>query len=325
MNDVSFPYVVLRNWERLPYDVVLGDHSDLDLLVYDFGHWKELFPQAIQEYPYPRVRFKVPVDDSYIYCDVRHVGDDYYPEDFEKAILDTREWNERGFYTPNPIHHRIALAYHCVHHKGMISDNYRKYIGNATLKDLSDALKASSVGWIRPRDLSVGDFNGYWKGATSIVSKGDGKILKTQVSYKDYPLIPNEYRILNLLNSHHFPKVYSLDIENKTIEIEDCGIPILDNLPEDWKFQLAEIARCLKEAKVTHRDIKLDNLMVKDGIVKLIDFGWAILEGEKEEKEAPSCLGFPNRPSWGFDDVYSINRVIKQIEFELEERLEKSA
>lgn len=325
MNEVSFPYVVLRNWERLPYDVALGEHSDLDLLVYDFGHWKEIFPEAKAEYQYPRVRFKVPIDDSYIYVDVRHVGDDYYPEEFEKAILSTREWNERGFYTPNPIHHRIALAYHVVHHKAMMSDNYRRFLGNVTIAELAECLKSSHVGWIQPKDLSVGSYNGYWKGATSIVNRKDGKILKKQVSYLDYPLVSNEYRILSDLYSAHFPKAYSLDIEAREIEIEDCGTPLLDALPDDWKFQLAEIVRELASASVTHRDIKLDNLMVKDGIVKLIDFGWAIKSGEKEDKEAPSCLGFPNRPSWGFDDIYSMNRVIKQIEFELEEREVKTA
>lgn len=323
MNDVSFPYVVLRNWEKLPYDVSLGEHSDLDLLVYDFAHWKEIFPEAKAEYSYPRVRFKMPIDDSYIYVDVRHIGDDYYPEEFEKAILATREWNERGFYTPNPIHHRIALAYHCVHHKAMISDNYRRYIGNAELSEMLEVLRASTVGWVPPKDKTVGSFNGYWKGATSIVSKDDGRVVKKQVSYLDYPLVANEFRLLSDANSPHFPKVFLYDAESRTIVIEDCGEPLLSALPDDWKFQLAEIVRYLKEHSITHRDIKLDNLMVKDGIIKLIDFGWAIKTGEKEEKEAPSCLGFPNKPSWGFDDIYSTNCVIKQIAFELEEREEK--
>ena len=61
MNEVSFPYVVLRNFDNLPYDYVLGEHSDLDLLVYDLDHWKELFPKAKPEFPFPRVRMQLPV------------------------------------------------------------------------------------------------------------------------------------------------------------------------------------------------------------------------------------------------------------------------
>ncbi len=321
MNDISFPYVVLRNWERLPYDVTLGEHSDLDLLVYDFDHWKEIFPKAEAEFKYPRVRFKVPIDDSYIYVDVRHIGDNYYPLELEHAILDTREFNVRGFYTPNPLHHRIALAYHIVHHKAMISDNYKKYIGDASIPELLEVLKSSNVGWIAPKDLTVGSFNGYWKGATSIVHKSEGRIIKKQVSYNDYDLIANEYQILGHINSKHFPKVFSHDPVLRTIEIEDCGVPILDEIPDDWKEQLDSILNDLKLHEVIHRDIKLDNLMVKDGIIRLIDFGWAKFKNEEESKQVPSCLGYPNKPSWGFSDEYSIGSVIRQIDFQLEERI----
>ncbi len=69
MNDVSFDYVVLRNFENLPDSVEFGDHSDLDLLVYDFNHWREIFPEAKAEFPLPRVRFKVTIGDTYIFVD----------------------------------------------------------------------------------------------------------------------------------------------------------------------------------------------------------------------------------------------------------------
>lgn len=318
MNDVDFPYVVLRNWDGLPYDVALGEHSDLDLLVYDFDHWKEIFPQAVAEYPYPRVRMKVPIDDSYIYCDIRHVGDDYYPEDFEKAILEQREWNQKGFYTPNCNLHGIALAYHAVHHKNYVAPEYVRYLGNTSVDELLESFKKSDIGWVAPKDSSVGSYHAYWKGATSVVHKEDGKVRKEQVSYNSYNLIQNEYQILSRVSSRHFPQAY--EHGEKFIVIDDCGVPLLDAVPEDWRSQLQEILNDLKAYKILHRDIKLDNLMVKDGVVKLIDFGWAKFEGEDESKEPPSCLGFPNKPSWGFDDAFSMRSVMRQIEFMLEEK-----
>lgn len=318
MNDISFEYVVLRNWDGLPYDFNLGEHSDLDLLVADFDHWKEIFPEAVAEHPYPRVRMKLAIDDSYVYVDVRHVGDDYYPEDFERAILETREWNSKGFYTPNPIHHRIALAYHAVHHKDYISKEYTRFLGDATLEGLLEALRKSSIGWIAPKDKSVGSFNGYWKGATALVTKEDGKIKKEQVNYKSYRLIQNEYEKLRDANSIHFPKVFGYD--GNVITIEDCGFPIMTYVPDNWRDQIIKIMQDLKLHGIIHRDIKLDNLMVKDGVIKLIDFGWSVYVDETESKPAPSCLGYPNKPSWGYCDDFSMRAVVKQIQYELEEK-----
>ena len=314
MNDIDFPYVVLRNFENLPHSVELGEHSDLDLLVYDFDHWKEIFPDAKPEFPYPRVRFKMPIGDNYIYIDVRHLGDGYYPEDLEKSILDTKEWNERGFFTPNPLHFRIGLAYHVVHHKG--ANNYQRHLGDASVDDLYQALKNSNIGWSEPKDPSVGKFNPYWKGATSVVTIQDGKVAKRQVNFSKYNLLENEARVLGKISSVHFPKVISK--EKDQIILEDCGQPLTEkNLPENWKHQLVEIVEELKAQGVQHRDIKPDNLMVLNGIIKLIDFGWSRFVSDDQD-EPPTCLGYPYKPSWGFDDSFSMRKVIKELEFKKE-------
>lgn len=315
LNDINFSYVCLRNFENLPDSVELGDHSDLDLLVYDYAHFLEIFPQAKAEFPFPRVRHKMPIGDTFIFMDVRHIGDGYYPADFEQAILDTREWNPNGFYTPNPIHFRVALVYHVVHHKN--GNTYPTHLGAMTVKDGLEALKETSVGWVAPTDKSVGAFNPYWKGATSVVSKTDGKVIKKQTGFMAYGLIENERRILSELNNIHFPKVYDVDGE---LAVEDCGEMLtVNNLPYDWKSQLVQIVFELKDAGVQHRDIKPDNLMIKNGIIKLIDFGWARLENDAPDTP-PSCLGYPYRPSDRFSDEYSMRKVIKEFDFALEEK-----
>jgi serine/threonine protein kinase len=261
---------------------------------------------------------RVPIGESYFYCDVRHIGDGYYPDDFGRAMLVSREWNQNGFWTPDPVHHRLALAYHAVHHKNHIADEYYRFLGDVTIQELFDGLKGSTIGWTEPKDPTVGRYNAYWKGATSVVEKKGGRIFKKQTGYSAYPLIENEWRILSTVHSPHFPKVYSH--KDGVLEMEDCGVSLLSDIPANWEEQLDEILEDLALANIIHRDIRLDNLMVKDGKIFLIDFGWAKLIGEKDEIEPPSCLGFPNRPSTGWNDAFSMRSVKKQITYNLEEK-----
>lgn len=320
MNNIDFPYVVLRNFENLPDSVEYGDHSDLDLLVYDFYHWREIFPEAHIEYPLPRVRHKLPIGDTFIYIDVRAIGDGYYPADFQQAILETKEWNPKGFWTPNPIHHRLALAYHVVHHKNQ--NTYPNWLGDITAAKLLESLKKSTIGWVPPMDKSVGAFNAYFHGCTSIVSKTEGSIVKKQNSFMSYNLIDNEERILKNIDSIHFPKFISKN--NDELSIEDCGeLLTVNNLSQDWKSQLVQILAELRLNKIQHRDIKPDNILVKDGIIKLIDWGWAKFEDEIEEVIPPSCLGYPYKPSWGYDDNFSMRQIIKEFEHKLIQKQEE--
>jgi len=317
MNDINFSYIVLRNWEGLPYSVELGEHSDLDLLVYDMEHWKEIYPEAKQVYPDPRVQFKVPVNGSFIQVDVRHIGDGYYPQHFQKLLLKTKVWNTEGFFIPAFPLFRIALAYHCVHHKN--ENKYSRWLGEIKIEELLSALKESDIGWVEPKDPSVGRFNSYLKGATATIEKQDDRVIKKQTNYLDYDLIKNEVRILSKCDSRHFPKIYKADEDS--IELEDCGNDLtIKNLPNDWKQQLVEIVKDLKKYKIEHNDIRLENLTVKNNIIYLIDFGWSSLKGE-DKSYFPQCLGYPNRLSSGLlDDNYSMGCVIKQIEYKLNEK-----
>lgn len=325
LNDIAFKYVVLRNWENLPFHAETGAHSDLDLLVYDQEHFLEVFPQLERVYPHPRVQFKLHLDNGeYVQIDVRYVGDGYYPDQFEENILKSREFNPNGFFTPNPLHHRLGLVYHCVHHKN--HNNYHNFLCEGKganvrpmqIEDMLEALKKNpELSWIEPEDPSVGRFNKYVRGGTAVVNEADGVIEKKQVRHMAYKLTDNEERILKLISSKHFPKL--LGREGDTLRIEHCGEPLTaQNLPDDWKDQLCYILKLLEGSNIVHRDVRLDNLMIKDGVIKLLDFGWARLKSEEDGKH-PDLLGYPNKCPLGFNDIYSMNRIIKQLDAEREE------
>lgn len=323
LNNVDYKYVVMRNWENLPHNVETGIHSDLDLLLYDLEHFLEIFPGLEREYPAPRVRFKLTFESGeFVFLDARSVGDGYYPDSFQEAMLKTRVWNPAGFWTPNPIHHRIGLVYHAVHHKG--ANTYPNFLGDVTVAQLAEVLKQNpELAWVEPEDPSVGRFHAYQTGGTSTVTVNGDHVEKKQTRYKAYALTDNEERILRLVKGDHFPELLSRD--GDTLRIEHCGVPLgPHNLPENWQKQFAEILRDLEASGVMHRDIRLDNLMLKDGNIKLVDFGWARLAAEPDGKH-PDLLGYPNKCPLGFSDRYSMGRIIRQLECELEEVCQKAS
>jgi serine/threonine protein kinase len=87
----------------------------------------------------------------------------------------------------------------------------------------------------------------------------------------------NESRALVLLNHiKHFPTLKSIDFVNKTIVMDYCGERITkDNIPEDWQAQCFDINSAMTNAGMYNIDIKIENILVKDKIIHLIDFGLA--------------------------------------------------
>jgi len=84
-----------------------------------------------------------------------------------------------------------------------------------------------------------------------------------------------EIEALTLLkNEEHFPQVLNVDETNRVIKMSYCGERLTkDNLPKDWENQCDEITGILKRKSIFHSDIYLKNILVKKGVIYLIDFG----------------------------------------------------
>jgi hypothetical protein len=129
-------------------------------------------------------------------------------------------------------------------------------------------------------------------------------------------LASHEAAVLATLDDPSFPRVLGSRDEGGTevVAIERvAGTPLRKSReqviadPASFKSFVADwlgVLDALRSAGVQHRDIREDNVIIRDGKPVLIDFGWAMTPTRRIA--APRSLGDTGRPSDGvFDDVYS--------------------
>ena len=118
-------YVVLRNSEMLPdaFDPTL--HGDIDLLVADAGECAGVLG-ARKVFPEPcRVHYEVKVAGRPVRFDFRFIGDGYYDERWERAILAGGETMD-GVRRPAPLDAFHSLVYHALFQKRAVAPDYRE-------------------------------------------------------------------------------------------------------------------------------------------------------------------------------------------------------
>lgn len=110
-----------------------------------------------------------------------------------------------------------------------------------------------------------------------IIKKKTKKYFGCDKIGSDYDHFYREVKCLNILKNHsNFPKLIYADEKNFTIYLTYCGELINENnIPSNWKYQLENINLILKKFNIFHNDVWYGNLLIKDGIIYLIDFGWA--------------------------------------------------
>jgi len=79
----------------------------------------------------------------------------------------------------------------------------------------------------------------------------------------------------------HYPKVHSFNEEEKSITMDYVGAcEWLDF--HSQRHQALEILEELRSVRIEHRDFRHGNFTELNGILYLIDFGWAIFDDEKD-------------------------------------------
>lgn len=153
-----------------------------------------------------------------------------------------------------------------------------------------------------------------WNGETSDVYDCGRWVEKRQKKFFELPLAKNCYdKLLRLQKYVHFPRLCELtpyDDRKKCVTMEKLDAKLTkDNLPKNWKQQLQDILAILQEEEIIHRDIRPENLMLKNGVIKLIDFGWAVFKDEP--LFGPDCIGDNYKSQEGWDDEYSMLKTME--------------
>ena len=121
-------YVVLRNFEIIPYNLTSKKHTDVDLLTDDqwqipyILNMKKMDDANIGFFPFVKIK------DKEIKFDIKYVGDAYYDEKWSRDILQKRKLTENNIYVPNNEDYFFSLLYHMIIHKKQLKEEYCKRI-----------------------------------------------------------------------------------------------------------------------------------------------------------------------------------------------------
>ena len=128
--------------------------------------------------------------------------------------------------------------------------------------------------------------------STVVINRQTGIVVKTFTvpEYKQYDLFANEVKWLTRLQDfNRVPEM--LSNEPNQIVMTYVGNRLSKkNIPSDWEPQIRDIADGLERYRCSHNDIKVDEVMVKDGRISVIDFGWATGINEDLPTDWPSNL-----------------------------------
>lgn len=130
LND-NCTYLILRNWDDVFNDNVYGEsHEDIDILCADINLFKQLTKANNIHKRSDRDNYIVKVGGMDIRFDVRHIGDDYYPAEWEKRMLSRREKLGDIFIMCHEDY-VYSLIYHALLQKPYLSDEYKYKISSS--------------------------------------------------------------------------------------------------------------------------------------------------------------------------------------------------
>jgi hypothetical protein len=128
-------WMVMRNYEQMPNNLLIDEHLDIDLLVNDYflvknildadsatDHFHNSHKDAYDDGG-NRILNYVYINNSKVLFDFRFIGDNYYDIQFQKDMMASRI-PFHNLYIPDKTYHLFSLIYHAIIHKRAISNTY---------------------------------------------------------------------------------------------------------------------------------------------------------------------------------------------------------
>jgi 2-polyprenyl-3-methyl-5-hydroxy-6-metoxy-1,4-benzoquinol methylase len=130
-----------------------------------------------------------------------------------------------------------------------------------------------------------------------LIHREAGTVVKRVTGWLEFGIFEREVAWLKRLQDLPFvPRLLNVDPAMKCIVTSYCGEPVtLENLPDDWELQARFILNRLERAGCRHNDIKPSEILVHNGELRLIDFGWATEVGAPRPADWPPALGLNYR------------------------------
>ena len=161
-------FVVLRNSEMLPDAFDPSLHGDIDFLVEDEAAAARALGARKVIRKAGRVHYEAVVAGRPVRLDLRHVGDGYYCEAWERDILRNRRRSPGGVWIPSAPDGFHSLAYHALFQKRAIAADYPAKVASLAAeagvagrsfddweRELVAFMRAHGYSATQPRDPSV--------------------------------------------------------------------------------------------------------------------------------------------------------------------------
>lgn len=147
----------------------------------------------------------------------------------------------------------------------------------------------------------------FFKAKQAVVERVKRNLIKKTFNSDELWSMENELKCLKRLDKYDFfPNI--VDIGLNWYKMSYCGVSITQR---NQLNDLLSIVEILEENNIFHRDINQNNLMYLNGQLSLIDFEWAVMDGEEPQQYIPEGLGRGYYDTNNFNDRNAVINLLK--------------